>query len=251
MTNVLEVRDLTKTFRGDSGLLGYGPAVVKALDRVSFTVGARTTLGIVGESGCGKTTLAKIILGLVSADSGAVEFNFGIITRYRKDCQIIFQNPYNSLDPRMTVFQTVSEPMVIHRMAGRNLLKDKVAELLQAVGLEAGILSRYPHEFSGGQRQRICIARALATEPKFLILDEPISSLDLTIQAKLLDLFVQLKERFNLTYLFISHNLAVVKHLADRVMVMKDGRVVELAAAAELFEHPRQEYTRQLLDAAR
>jgi peptide/nickel transport system ATP-binding protein len=240
MATIVQAKDLTKKFQA-----------LTALDHVSFAVEARTTLGIVGESGCGKTTLAKIILGLIPSGSGEVIFNPNIITQYRKDCQIIFQNPYNSLDPRMTVFQTIAEPMIIHHIAARSHLKDKAAELLQTVGLEASVLSRYPHEFSGGQRQRICIARALASEPKFLILDEPISSLDLTIQAKLLDLFVELKQRFNLTYLFISHNLAVVKHLADTVMVMKDGKIVEFAEASVLFDHPQQPYTKQLLDAAR
>jgi peptide/nickel transport system ATP-binding protein len=165
MTNVLEVKGLTKTFQGSRGFFGNGSAALIALDSVSFTVGARKTLGIVGESGCGKTTLAKIILGLIPADRGEVAFNPDIITKYRKDCQIIFQNPYNSLDPRMTVLQTLAEPMVIHRLAGRSHLKDKAAQLMQTVGLDARVLSRYPHEFSGGQRQRICIARTEIFDP--------------------------------------------------------------------------------------
>lgn len=248
---ILEVTDISKSFKAEKGMFRPGAGRTLALDRVGFILEEFTTLGIVGESGSGKTTLAKIILGLVPADSGRTVFNDGFIRDFRKDVQIIFQNPYNSLDPKMRIKDALYEPLVIHSICSRKHLRQKAQELLEAVGLDESALDRYPAQFSGGQRQRICIARALASEPRLLVLDEPISSLDLTIQARMLDLFLQLKKRYRLTYIFISHNLAVVRHIADTVLVMKDGRVVEHASAQELFSKPGHEYTRQLLEAAR
>ncbi|MFA5099586.1 MAG: ATP-binding cassette domain-containing protein [Candidatus Omnitrophota bacterium] len=248
---ILEANDISKEFKVEKGMFQSDAGRTLALDRVSFSLQEFTTLGIVGESGSGKTTLAKILLGLIPADSGEVKFNDTYIKNFRKDVQIIFQNPYNSLDPKMRIKDALYEPLVIHSMCLRQGLRDKAKGLLEAVGLDETALDRYPSQFSGGQRQRICIARALACEPKLLVLDEPISSLDLTIQAKLLDLFLQLKKRFNLTYIFISHNLAVIKYIADNVLVMQNGRVVEQGLTQEFFSNPSQQYTRQLLDAAR
>jgi ABC-type glutathione transport system ATPase component len=248
---ILEARDICKEFRGEKGLFKPGPGKTLALDKVSFTLDEFTTLGVVGESGSGKTTLAKIVLGLVPASSGEIIFNEKLIKNFRKDAQIIFQNPYNSLDPKMRIKDALYEPLIIHKICSRGSFKDRSRELLKIVGLDETCLDRYPAQFSGGQRQRICIARAIACEPKLLILDEPISSLDLTIQAKLLDLFLELKRKFNLTYIFISHNLSVIKYLSDKVMVMHQGRVVEVAKAADIFTNPGQDYTRALLDAAR
>ncbi len=248
---ILEARDICKEFRGEKGLFKSGFGKTLALDKVSFTLQEFTTLGVVGESGSGKTTLAKILLGLVPASSGEIIFNEKLIKDFRKDAQIIFQNPYNSLDPKMRIKDALSEPLVIHKICSRSSFRDRARELLKIVGLDETCLDRYPAQFSGGQRQRICIARAIACEPKLLILDEPISSLDLTIQAKLLDLFLELKRKFNLTYIFISHNLSVIKYLSDKVMVMRQGRVAEEASSSEIFASPRQEYTRELLAAAR
>lgn len=248
--HVLEVKGLRKEFTVESGMFGR-PLKVRALDGVSFAMRPFDTLGVVGESGSGKTTLAKIIAGLIPPSSGTALFDTGVIGNFRKDVQIIFQNPYASLDPRMRVGDAVAEPLVIHRMvSGRKRLRDKAAQLLETVGIEPSALDRLPAQFSGGQRQRICIARALACEPKFLVLDEPVSSLDLTIQVKLLELFRQLKERYRLTYVFVSHNLGIIRYLADSVIVMKDGRVVEGGTVRDIFEAPREEYTRQLLGAA-
>jgi peptide/nickel transport system ATP-binding protein/oligopeptide transport system ATP-binding protein len=248
---ILEVENLTKEFRVERGLFKSKAGLVKALDGVSFSVQDFTTLGIVGESGSGKTTLAKIILNLIPATSGGVTFNAGIIKNFRKDVQIIFQNPYNSLNPKMRIIDTLIEPLTIHRTVSKKMFKDKVVELLHMVGLEESILSRYPIEFSGGQRQRICIARAIASEPKLLVLDEPISSLDLTIQAGMLDLFKELKKRLKLTYIFISHNLAIIKHIADSVIVMQNGKVIEQGDCSYVFFHPEDLYTKSLLEAAR
>lgn len=248
---ILEARDICKEFVVEKGMFSPGTGRTVALDRVSFSLNEFTTLGIVGESGSGKTTLARIVLDLIPADSGTVRFNDAFIGYFRKDVQIIFQNPYNSLDPKMLIKDALYEPLAIHSICPRRELKSKAVGLLEAVGLDDTALDRYPAQFSGGQRQRICIARALACEPKLLVLDEPISSLDLTIQAKLLDLFTELKQRFHLTYIFISHNLAVIRHVADTVLVMKDGRVVEHAPAHTLFEQPAAEYTRRLLEAAK
>jgi peptide/nickel transport system ATP-binding protein len=248
---LLEVRNLTKIFSVEQVFFGTRPSLVKAVDDVSFTLEQFSTLGIVGESGSGKTTLSKILLGLVPASSGQVHFNDAFIKNFHKDVQIIFQNPFNSLDPKMRIKDALYEPLVIHSICPRQGLKDRAIEMLKAVGMDESALERYPAQFSGGQRQRICIARALACEPKLLVLDEPISSLDLTIQAKLLDLFLQLKQRFKLTYIFISHNLSVIKYISDTVLVMQNGRVVEQGSAVELFAHPAQTYTRKLLEAAR
>ncbi len=248
---ILEVKNITKEFTIERGVFKRQGGTVRALDDVSFCVPEMSTLGIVGESGSGKTTLAKIILKLIAPTSGEIVFAPAMVGNFRKDLQIIFQNPYNSLDPRMRIFDTLSEPLQIHKMVSRNFFKDRAAELLRMVGLSEDALYRLPAQFSGGQRQRICIARALACEPKCLVLDEPISSLDLTIQAQMLDMFTELKAKFKLTYLFISHNLAVVKHCADRVVVMEKGRIVEQGSAAGVFSSPRHPYTRRLLDAAR
>jgi ABC-type microcin C transport system duplicated ATPase subunit YejF len=248
---ILEARDISKEFKVERGMFKAESGRTLALDKVSFTLEEFITLGIVGESGSGKTTLAKILLGLVPASSGQVDFNDKYIKNFRKDVQIIFQNPYNSLDPKMRIKDALYEPLVIHNICSRQALRDKAGELLKTVGLDQAALERYPAQFSGGQRQRICIARAIACEPRLLVLDEPISSLDLTIQAKLLDLFIELKNKFNLTYIFISHNLSVIRYLSDKVMVMRQGRVVEEGSVGSIFSSPRQDYTRQLLEAAK
>jgi len=248
---ILEAKDIKKYFAIERGAFKKESGIVKAVDGISFGVEEFKTMGIVGESGSGKTTLAKIILKLVPPTSGEVIFNREIIKDFTKDVQIIFQNPYNSLDPKMRILDLISEPLLVHRMAQGINLKSRVTELLQMVGLEANILNRYPIEFSGGQRQRICIARALASEPKLIVLDEPISSLDLTIQWSILDLFLRLKDRFKLTYIFISHNLAVIKHIADSVIVMKNGLLIEQGDCRDIFDHPGNSYTKQLLAAAK
>jgi ABC-type glutathione transport system ATPase component len=248
---ILEVKNVSKIFKVERGFFTQKAQAVRALDAVSFQLEQFRTLGIVGESGSGKTTLAKIILRLVSPTQGTVTFDPARITDFRKDVQIIFQNPYNSLNSKMRILDIITEPLVIHDLAPRKMLKERAAGLLSMVGLDAAVMERYPAEFSGGQRQRICIARALATQPKCIVLDEPISSLDLTIQAQMLELFMRLKEECRLTYIFISHNLAVVKHIADSVIVMRDGRIVEEADAQAIFTAPKNDYTRLLLEAAR
>ena len=248
---ILEAKDVKKYFIIERGAFKKESGIVRAVDGVSFGVGEFKTTGIVGESGSGKTTLAKIILKLIPPTSGEVIFNREIIKDFTKDVQIIFQNPYNSLNPKMRILDLITEPLLVHRMARGASLKDRATELLQMVGLQANVLNRYPIEFSGGQRQRICIARALASEPKLIILDEPISSLDLTIQWSILELFLKLKEKFKLTYIFISHNLAVIKHAADSVMVMKNGRLIEQGACESIFNRPKDSYTKQLLEVAR
>lgn len=248
---ILEVKNISKYFSIERGMFKKEAAVVTALDNVSFNVSEFKTLGIVGESGSGKTTLAKIILKLIQPTSGKIIFDEGRIRNFRKDVQIIFQNPYNSLNPKMRIADIVAEPLIINKIIPSKYIKERAVNLLRMVGLDESVLSRYPIEFSGGQRQRVCIARAVACEPKFIVLDEPISSLDLTIQAQMLDLFLELKERFKLTYIFISHNLAVIKHIANSVIVMQNGRIVEEGRVAEIFNHPVCSYTKILLDAAR
>lgn len=247
---ILEAKNITKYFTVERGLFRQRQGLFKALDNVSFNLSERQTLGIVGESGSGKTTLAKIIIKLIPPTSGEIIFNPEIIGNLRKDVQIIFQNPYNSLNPKMRIADILTEPLLIHRITEKRFFKEKAGELLGMVGMDDSALSRYPIEFSGGQRQRICIARALACGPKLLLLDEPISSLDLTIQSQMLDLFLRLKEELKLTYIFISHNLAVIRHIADSVMVMQYGKIAEYASKESVFCRPADSYTKLLLEAA-
>jgi ABC-type oligopeptide transport system ATPase subunit len=248
---ILEVKNISKYFAIERGVFKKQSGIIRALDDVGFCVNEFDILGIVGESGSGKTTLAKIILKLIVPIRGEVLFDHHLIRNFRKDVQMIFQNPYSSLNPKMRIRDVISEPLLIHGLISRYNASRRATELLKTVGIQEDALERYPIEFSGGQRQRICIARALASEPKFIVLDEPVSSLDLTVQSEMLDLFLDLKQRFGLTYIFISHNLAVVKYLANRVIVMQDGRVVEEGEAAKIFSHPISPYTKLLLDAAR
>jgi dipeptide transport system ATP-binding protein len=245
MTALLAVENLTKRFATRHG-------VVRAVEEVSFSVGAGETVALVGESGCGKTTVALALLRLIAPDGGRVLFEGADLDRrdqaWRHRLSIVFQNPYSSLDPRMRVRDIVGEPLVTaYRLRGRALAERVVAHL-EEVGLDAEHLTRYPHEFSGGQRQRIAIARALALEPKLLILDEPTAALDVSVQAQVLNLLQDLQARLRLSYLFISHNLATVESIADRVLVMYLGRLVEEGPVGEVFAAPRHPYTRGLLD---
>jgi peptide/nickel transport system ATP-binding protein len=258
---LVEVRGLTKHFvvsRG-SRLLGEAPAVVRAVNDVDFTIAPGQTLGLVGESGCGKTTVGRLILRLEEATSGEVLFERENVNeagrqalkRLRRKIQVIFQDPYSSLNPRMTVGQIIGEPLLVHGLAdNRKAARARVAELLDQVGLFPYMADRYPHELSGGQRQRVGIARALAMEPRFIVCDEPVSALDVSIQAQIINLLEDLQDRLELTYLFIAHDLAVVRHISDRVVVMYLGRVMEVAEREELYRNPRHPYTRALLSAA-
>ena len=255
---LLQVRDLAKHFPiGSRGLFSDGRRVLRAVDGVSFDLERGQTLGLVGESGCGKSTTARAIIGLHPATSGSVKLDGVELTKlsrsewlpYRRRVQMIFQDPYASLDPRQTVSSTLTEPLSIHRLAKPKERKLRAMALLDAVGLNPRHIDRYPHEFSGGQRQRIGIARALALEPELLLLDEPVSALDVSIQAQIVNLLGELQERFNLAYLFIAHDLAVVRHLCDEICVMYLGRIVEQAPRDELFESPQHPYTKALLSA--
>ncbi len=255
---LLQVRDLAKHFPiGSRGLFSDGRRVLRAVDGVSFDLERGQTLGLVGESGCGKSTTARAIIGLHPATSGSVKLDGVELTNlsrsewlpYRRRVQMIFQDPYASLDPRQTVSSILTEPLSIHRLVKPKERKLRAMALLDAVGLNPRHIDRYPHEFSGGQRQRIGIARALALEPELLLLDEPVSALDVSIQAQIVNLLGELQERFNLAYLFIAHDLAVVRHLCDEVCVMYLGRIVEQAPRDELFESPQHPYTQALLSA--
>jgi oligopeptide/dipeptide ABC transporter ATP-binding protein len=231
--------------------------VVRAVDDISFTIARGETLGLVGESGCGKSTTGRLLIRLIEPTSGAIRLDgddlarleAGALRARRRDVQIIFQDPFSSLNPRKTVGGIVAEPLIVHGVGDREARRARVAELLRVVGLAPEHADRYPHEFSGGQRQRIGIARALALNPKFIVCDEPVSALDASIQAQIVNLMQDLQREFGLTYLFISHNLAVVRHIADRVAVMYLGKIVELADKVSLYEAPRHPYTRALLSA--
>jgi len=258
MSNVImSVEKLTKTFKIKSNKLFDSLKHLNAVNDVSFDVYEGETLGIIGESGCGKSTLGRSLLQLIRPTSGTIKYmNISMsglsdkeIKKLRKEVQIIFQDPYSSLDPRKTAGSIIEEPMIIHRMGGTADRKKRVIELLKLVGLDEYHANRYPHEFSGGQRQRINIARALALDPKLIVCDEPVSALDVSIQAQVLNLLKELQKRLELTYIFISHDLSVVKYISDRIAIMYLGRVVEMGNSKEIYEKPMHPYTKALFSA--
>ena len=256
---ILEVKNLKMYFPVGSGFLSRKPVgYVKAVDDVSFTVQRGETLGLVGESGCGKTTTGRSILQLYKPTAGQVIFDGQDLTSMntktmrgmRREMQVIFQDPYSSLNPRMTAGNIIGEPLIVHGLvANKTEYRDKVADLLTNVGLNPYMADRFPHEFSGGQRQRIGVARALSVSPKFIVADEPVSALDVSIQAQIINLLEDLQEQFNLTYLFIAHDLSVVRHISDRVGVMYLGHLVEMAERNEIYRNPIHPYTKALLSA--
>jgi oligopeptide/dipeptide ABC transporter ATP-binding protein len=254
--SLLEIRDVRKVFHLDAGLFGKKRNVY-AVDGVSFTIEEGETLGVVGESGCGKSTLGRTLLRLIEPTSGEARFNgedlFALkgnaLKDARRSLQMIFQDPFASLNPRMKIGDVVGEPFIIHNLAHGRELKEKVLGLLEKVGLRPEAYDKYPHEFSGGQRQRIGIARALAVVPKLIVADEPVSALDVSIQAQVLNLLMDLQDEFRLSYLFIAHDLRVVEHIAHRVAVMYLGRIVELAPVGPIYKDPRHPYTEALLSA--
>jgi len=254
---LMEVQDLCKYFTVETNLLGRSVSVLKAVDGVSFSIDKGEAFGLVGESGCGKTTLGKILVNLYSPTNGKILFEGKELTAlnekqrrsYCKDIQMIFQDPYASLNPRMTIGDIIAEPIIINHLLPKSEVEERVIYLLNCVGLARHQRNRYPHEFSGGQRQRVGIARALAVEPKLIVCDEPVSALDVSIQAQVLNLLSDLKSEFRLTYLFIAHSLNVVKHISDRVGVMYLGQLVEIAPKRELYANPLHPYTQALLSA--
>lgn len=259
MSKLLDVKDLRKYFPIQKGFLRRTIGHVKAVDGISFDVKRGETLGLVGESGCGKTTASRCLLRLITPTSGS--FTFGEeqvdlakltseqIRPFRRRIQMIFQDPQSSLNPRMTVADIVGEPLRVNNTVKKNELKDRIAELLESVGLTPQDMQRYPHAFSGGQRQRIGIARALALKPELIVADEPVSALDVSVQAQILNLLVELRETFQLSYIFIAHDLSVVEHISDRVAVMYLGKIVELSDAVTLYESPKHPYTEALISA--
>jgi len=258
---LLEINNLTKVYSTHEGLFAGGKVrEVTAVDHVSLSIERGETLGLVGESGCGKTTLGRMILRLIEPTSGKVIFDGHDVLaasgremrRLRRDMQIVFQDPVASLNPRMRVIDIVTEPLAIHRVHGEDggrSLESSAAELMRAVGMDESALRRYPHEFSGGQRQRIGIARALALKPKFIVADEPVSALDVSVGAQIINLLARLQREFGLTYLFISHSMPIVRYLSTRIAVMHAGKIVEMGTAEQVTERPQHEITRRLIEA--
>lgn len=254
---LLEIRSLTKLFPLDESIFGAARGGTRAVDDVSLDIESGETLGLVGESGSGKSTLGRLILRLVEPTAGSVKFSGqdvlaargGALRRLRRDMQIVFQDPFGSLNPRMRVRDIVTEPLLIHDSTSAQERAERARELMNAVGLDESALGRYPHEFSGGQRQRVGIARALALRPKFIVCDEPVSALDVSVAAQIVNLLAQLQREFGLTYLFISHSMPIVRHLATRIAVMQRGRIVEIGATEQVTTAPAHPYTRGLLEA--
>jgi len=257
MAPLIEVRNLKKYFPVRKGVFSKVVAQVRAVDDISFALAPGETLGLVGESGCGKTTAGRSLLRLIEPSSGEVLYNGknllaltpDELRHHRRDLQIIFQDPYSSLNPRMTVGAIVSEGLTVHGIGEKSQRIERVKETLQQVGLDPGVINRYPHEFSGGQRQRIGLARALILNPKFIVCDEPVSALDVSVQSQVVNLLVDLKAKYGIAYLFISHDLSVVQYISDRVAVMYLGEIVEMAKSEELYRNPLHPYTKALLSA--
>jgi ABC-type oligopeptide transport system ATPase subunit len=248
---LVEVRSLVKEFPTARG------KVFRAVNGIDLDIYEGETLGVVGESGCGKTTLGRMVLRLIEPTSGSVHFNgthvlatsSADMRRLRREMQIVFQDPFSSLNPRMRVEEIVTEPLVIHEKLSKTEVHERARQLMQDVGLDEAALRRYPHEFSGGQRQRICIARALSLKPKFIVADEPVSALDVSVGARIVNLLRELQERYRLTYMFISHSMPIVRYISTRIAVMQAGKIVELGTAEQVTSAPKHEYTRKLLEA--
>ena len=255
--NLLEIKDLNMCYRLDSNNLFGKRKYLHVLKNINLNIEEGKVIGLVGESGCGKSTLGKCILALEEISSGEIIFdgknietyNKDELKQYRKMAQLIFQNPYSSLNPRMTIYETLKEPLIIHKICSNKDIKEKIEDMLNMVGLKNDDGKKYPHEFSGGQRQRIAIARALITSPKFIIADEPVSALDVSIQAQIINLLADLKEKFNLTILFISHDLNIVRYISDNIIIMNHGEIIEQGSSTEIFNNPQSDYTKTLLNA--
>src|SRR5499427_8103631 len=254
---LLSIQNLKKYFPIHQGVFSSVAAYVKAVDGVSFSINRGETFGLVGESGCGKTTAGRAVLRLIEPDAGTIQFDgadiLGLnkqeLRRKRRDMQLIFQDPYASLNPRMTIRAIVGEPFAIHHLANGSERENRVADLLKTVGLDSSVMNRYPHEFSGGQRQRVGIARALALKPKLIVADEPVSALDVSIQAQIINLLADLQQQFGLTYLFISHAIPVIEHISTRIGVMYLGKSVEVGTSRQICTSPKHPYTQALLSA--
>lgn len=256
MEKLLEIKNLCMNYPIQSDFLNTSKEFIHALDNVSLEIKKGEVLGLVGESGCGKSTLGKSVLRLIEPEGEILYNGENIICKtqkqlkpFRKTAQMIFQNPYSSLDPRMKIYDVLKEPLVVHGIKNKVIIKEKILKIAELTGVDEDALNRYPHEFSGGQRQRIAIARALVLEPEFLVADEPVSALDVSIQAQIINLLLDLKEKLNLTILFVSHDLGVVKYISDRIAVMYLGNIVEIGTAQELFDSPKHPYTKALISA--